>query len=70
MEPIAGGSYLREGKIVTVPADSYIVFGDNRTHSYDSREWGPVTKSAIIGKAWLRYWPISKFSFIKAVKYP
>ena len=70
MEPVAGGSYLKEGKIVEVPTDSYIVFGDNRTHSFDSREWGPVPKKSIIGKAWLRYWPISKISFIKTVTYP
>jgi len=70
MEPLAGGSYLREGKIVEVPADSYIVFGDNRTHSYDSREWGPITKKDIIGKAWLRYWPLSKIALIKSATYP
>ena len=70
MEPLAGGSYLREGKIVEVPTDSYIVFGDNRTHSFDSREWGPVPKKSIIGKAWLRYWPLSKISFVKKATYP
>ncbi|OGY26862.1 MAG: signal peptidase I [Candidatus Woykebacteria bacterium RBG_16_43_9] len=67
MEPIAGGSHLREGKIVEVPKDSYLVFGDNRTHSFDSREWGSLTKKSIIGKAWIRYWPLSKISLIKRV---
>lgn len=67
MEPIAGGSHLREGKIVEVPEDSYLVFGDNRTHSFDSREWGSLTKKSIIGKAWIRYWPLSKISLIKRV---
>jgi len=67
--PISGGSYLPEGKTVTLAADNYIVFGDNRTHSYDSREWGPITRSAIIGKAWLRYWPVTKISMIKGVVY-
>lgn len=69
MEPIAGGSFIREGKIVEVPADRYIVFGDNRTHSFDSREWGAVEKKSIIGKAWLRYWPVSRFSFIPKADY-
>ena len=70
MEPIAGGTYLREGKIVEVPADNYLVFGDNRTHSFDSREWGPLPRKSIIGKSWLRYWPLSKISIIKRPQFP
>jgi len=70
MEPIAGGTYLREGKIVEVPTDNYLVFGDNRTHSFDSREWGPLPRKSIIGKSWLRYWPLSKISIIKRPKFP
>ena len=50
-------SYLREGVEQLVPEDSYVVFGDNRPGSSDSREWGPVPKSKIVGKVWLRYWP-------------
>ena len=69
MEPIVGGSYLREGKIIKVPTSSYFVFGDNRTHSFDSREWGPVSKDKIIGKAWIRYWPVAKISLIRRIDY-
>jgi signal peptidase I len=68
-EPIAGGSFLREGKVVEVPEGKYVVLGDNRTASFDSREWGPVDKESIIGKAWLRYWPIGSLSFIRSVSY-
>lgn len=50
-------SFLSEGAERTVPDDSYVVFGDNRGASSDSREWGPVSLSRIIGKVWLRYWP-------------
>ncbi|MCH7541787.1 signal peptidase I [Patescibacteria group bacterium] len=63
--PTTGGSYIREGQKIEVPADNYIVLGDNRTHSFDSREWGPLPKKSIIGRAWLRYWPIPSFSFIE-----
>ena len=39
--------------------------GDNREISYDSREFGPVKKNQIKGKAVLRIWPINKIKIIK-----
>jgi signal peptidase I len=50
-------SFLREGVQYTIPNGFYMVFGDNRNFSSDSREWGPVAKKAIVGKAIFRYWP-------------
>jgi signal peptidase I len=63
-------SFLREGVEYTIPSGFYIVFGDNRNFSSDSREWGPVAKSAIVGKAWLRYWPVNEIGLIKHPSYP
>lgn len=40
-----------------VPAESYFVMGDNRTDSGDSREFGPVKRSQLVGRAFARYWP-------------
>ncbi|MDP2671545.1 MAG: signal peptidase I [bacterium] len=61
--------FLKEGVPTEVQTGSYIVFGDNRLESYDSRSWGQVPKGNIIGKAWLRYWPLNKLSFVKHVNY-
>ncbi len=55
-----GGAFLETGETVTVPEDQYFVLGDNRSHSSDSRDWGFVPKENIIGKAWLRYWPLNR----------
>jgi signal peptidase I len=41
----------------TVPAGQYFVMGDNRTESADSRFWGTVARSDIIGRAFVVYWP-------------
>jgi len=52
-------SFLSEGVEQTIPADNYLMMGDNRIGSSDSRDWGVVEKNKIVGKAWLRYWPPS-----------
>lgn len=48
-----------------VPEDNYFCMGDNRTVSYDSRDFGCVPVEKIEGKVFLRFWPISKLGLIK-----
>lgn len=54
-----GGAFLQEGQTVTVPEDHYLVMGDNRQNSSDSREWGLIKESAVIGKSLYVYWPLN-----------
>ncbi|TSC87720.1 MAG: signal peptidase I [Microgenomates group bacterium Gr01-1014_7] len=55
--PTRGESFLREGNTFTVPSNQYFVIGDNREHSSDSREFGPVGREKLIGRGLFRYWP-------------
>ena len=48
-------------KTITAKDDEYIVFGDNRNNSSDSRYWGALKADLIIGKVVLRAWPIKDF---------
>lgn len=47
-----------------VPADSYLMMGDNRNNSYDSRRWGPVPEENIKGRAFLRFWPLNRIALM------
>ena len=52
---------------IQLKEDEYFVLGDNRNASTDSRSLfvGNVHKDTIIGKAWLKIWPIGRFGFVK-----
>jgi signal peptidase I len=62
--------YLPEGTVtsdfppVAVPEGSLWVMGDNRGNSSDSRVFGPIRRSTVIGRAVLRVWPPGSASFL------
>jgi signal peptidase I len=62
------GAYTK-GKTVTLSANEYFVSGDNRPYSSDSRAWGPITKSDIVGRAFFRYWPLDKAGLLPKTTY-
>lgn len=49
---------------VTVPAGELWVMGDNRTNSSDSRVFGPIPVSTVVGRAVWRIWPIDHLSYL------
>lgn len=64
--------YLRAGArpadtlTAALKEDEYFLLGDNRMVSADSRRFGSVKRSAIVGRVWLRGWPIGRLSvFLK-----
>jgi signal peptidase I len=59
--PGPAGKPYNLAKPYVIPANDYFVMGDNRTDSCDSRYWGPIPRSLIVGKVDLRVWPITSF---------
>ena len=54
---------------IILKSDEYYVLGDNRNASADSRIWGALEEHFIIGKAWIRAWPVGDFSVFEGVEY-
>ena len=62
-DPLGQGSWV-------VPAGDLFLMGDHRSNSADSREFGTVAIDQVIGRAWLRYWPIGDFQVLPTPTHP
>jgi signal peptidase I len=62
--------YLPAGTIIgtfsprKVPANSLWVMGDNRSASRDSRYFGPIKESSVVGRVFVRIWPLNRLGFL------
>ncbi len=62
--PCPGDPACNFMQAITIPRGDYYVMGDNRPDSEDSRFWGPIRKSWIIGQAFFTYWPPDRIGFL------
>lgn len=56
---------IKELGLEVIPDNSYFIMGDNRNHSSDSRNFGPVSIEQIQGKTGFTIFPFTKFGFVK-----
>ena len=62
------GDFLSEGQEFKIADDYYIVMGDNRSESTDSRYWGPIQKETIIGRALGVFYPLDNIRLLNGGK--
>ena len=62
-EPLGNPISTLANPVVVAP-NHYFMMGDNHADSCDSRMWGTITRSEVIGKAFVRVWPISRIGFL------
>ncbi|MGH3849748.1 MAG: S26 family signal peptidase, partial [Pseudonocardiaceae bacterium] len=64
LQPSVRSDPLTEVSRWVVGSDQYFVMGDNRSNSRDSRYFSPISASMIVGRAFVKVWPIPDFSLL------
>ncbi|MCA9392333.1 signal peptidase I [candidate division WWE3 bacterium] len=59
-----GGVFLGDGESYSVKEGELFVMGDNRLESSDSRYWGTVKFSDVVGNVIFQYWPLTRLRFL------
>ena len=59
-----GGPGLKDGRSLKIENGFFLVMGDNRDNSADSRVFGLVEQKRIVGRAVFRFWPLNRMGFI------
>ncbi|MBN1230271.1 MAG: signal peptidase I [Anaerolineales bacterium] len=67
-EPYLGEPTRKDFQSSPVPENQVFVMGDNRNYSSDSRSWGTVEESHIIGKVVFIYWPPAHFGTVNIIE--
>ena len=57
------------GSEVSLKNNEYFVLGDNRSYSFDSRSWGSLKKSELVGLVRLRLWPVNRVMAVEKPAY-
>jgi len=68
-EPYLDQLMTSASQAVTLKAGEYYLMGDNRSASLDSRIFGPVSRSAIVGRVWVRGYPVDRWKVFEPITY-
>ncbi len=70
-EPYLPSGIVTSGnETFNLSSSSYLMLGDNRPASYDSRSWGPLPAKNIVGLVRVRLWPLNAVTLFSAPNYP